>query len=1125
MRQSDATLRQIEAADPTANTWLSANAGSGKTRVLTDRVARLLLAGVSPQNILCLTYTKAAASEMQNRLFKRLGEWAMKPDAELRAALTELGEADVPDLGFARQLFARAIETPGGLRIQTIHSFCASILRRFPLEAEVTPNFTEMDERTAKILQTEVVEDMAAGKDRPRFEALAEFYSGDDIARLTREILSRREAFEAETTAQTIWGWFDLPSGFDDDTLADRAFAPGDAAMIAELRGILAGGSTNDAKAAVKLTAIRNDPLTTSDLPVLESVFLTGAGATAPFAAKIDSFPTKGTRTGAAAHLMDALNGLMARVEDARDLRIRLDAARKTRALHGFAWPFLTEYERRKQLRGWLDFDDLILRAGRLVNDPVVAAWVLFRLDGGVDHILVDEAQDTSPAQWRVIESLAREFTTGESARSDRHRTLFVVGDQKQSIYSFQGADPAEFIRMRDRFGTALAGVGQRLGALQLEYSFRSSAAVLGLVDRALEGAAGLGQEIKHRAFHGERPGRVDLWPAIENEKADEPRPWTDPVDTPSPEDGQVRLANAVADAIAEMLAGGSVPDDDLGARPIRPRDVLVLVRRRSEVFHQIIRACKARNLPIAGADRLRIGGELAVKDLTATLAFLATPEDDLSLAAALRSPLFGLSEDALFRLAHGRGRKYLWNVLRERAEDHRRTVETLTDLRDQADFLRPYDLIDRLLTRHDGRRHLIARLGPEAEEGIDALLTQAMAYERTEVPSLTGFLTWLAAEEVEIKRQVDSAGDQIRVMTVHGAKGLEAPIVILPDTARRNPPNSGELVALDTHRVAWKSRSAETPGAMQEALNAKAERDHEEDMRLLYVAMTRAESWLIVAAAGKVGDPGQSWYRIVESGLQAVGAETQDFALGEGLRFHLGTWPDRAGGDTPASDESVPQALPAWIMTQPGPPVVPPGPLVPSDLGGAKIVAGAEEGADLDAALRHGRQIHRLLEFLPAYDRDHWPRIAGDLLAFGEDAARPDEVETLLGEIFAVLDNPDLAPLFAPGTLAEVEISAPATVAGRTRIHGIVDRLIVEPDRVLAVDFKTNQSVPATEADIPEGILRQLGAYELALGEVYPGRVIETAVLWTRTGALMTLTPGIALRAIGRLDGPVGGS
>jgi double-strand break repair helicase AddA len=1119
MTMDDATLRQIEAADPGANTWLSANAGSGKTRVLTDRVARLLLADVSPQNILCLTYTKAAASEMQNRLFKRLGEWAMKPDDALRSELSDLGVDKVDDLARARRLFAGAIETPGGLKIQTIHSFCAAILRRFPLEAGVTPQFKEMDDRTAKLLQAEVLDDMAAGPGRAKLEALAAFFTDPEFASFTRDVVGKREAFQHAVTQDQVWSWFGLPPGYDIATLEAEVFAPGDGVLIAALLPILVGGSSTETGAAEKLSGLNASGLSASDLPILESVLLTGASATEPFSAKIGSFPTKATQKGAAASLMPELEDLMRRVEAARPTRLALDTARKTLALHGFARPFLAEYEARKHARGWLDFDDLITLAGRLLNDPGLAAWVLYRLDGGIDHILVDEAQDTSPAQWRVIDSLAREFTTGESARSDRERTLFVVGDVKQSIYSFQGADPAEFTRMHGRFDTAFREVGRQVAELQLEYSFRSSRAVLDLVDHSLRDAPGLGDPINHIAFNNERPGRVDLWPLVAAPEKPDKAAWTDPVDTAAPDDAAVILAQKVADAIADMLKTGTVPGENGEIRPVTPGDIMVLVRHRSELFHQIIRACKSRNLAVAGADRLRIEAELAVRDITATLAFLATPEDDLSLGAALRSPLFGLSEDDLFRLAHSRDRRYLWNVLRE-SGTHFAAVEILTDLRNEADYFRPYDLIDRILTRHHGRRRLIARLGPEAEDGIDALLAQALNYERMEVPSLTGFLTWLAADEVEIKRQMDSAGDQIRVMTVHGAKGLESPIVILPDTSKPRHRSDGRLVEVGGH-MAWRAAQANAPEAMGEALAAAQAREREEHMRLLYVAMTRAESWLVVAGAGDVGKPGdeKSWYRIAEAGMLKAGAVAHTFPTGEGLRVEQGGWGARTEhadtGETPPLT-----ALPVWTTTQPGIPPAQPATLTPSDLGGAKVIGGGDEDeAALDAALRRGRQVHRLLEFLPGYDRGDWAKVAADLLAFGEDAAAPDEVDDLLGEVRAVLDAPALAHLFAPGALAEVEISAPVSIAGATRLHGVIDRLVIAPDHVLAVDFKTNRIAPDRPDDIPEGILRQMGAYEAALAQVFPDRRIDTAVLWTRSAALMPLPPGLALRAFGRLD------
>ena len=1105
MKHDAATQRQIEAADPTANTWLSANAGSGKTRVLTNRVARLLLTGVSPQNILCLTYTKAAASEMQNRLFGTLGEWAMKPAAALRAELEKLGVEETGDLAQARRLFAAAIETPGGLKIQTIHSFCAAILRRFPLEAGVSPQFQEMDDRSAKLLQAEVLDEMALGPDRAALDAVARFYNDSDFTALTGEIVRRRGGFEAEVPDETIWGWFDLAPGFGDDDVPGIAFAGAERALIQQVGPILARQSPTMQTLADTLAKLKFDAPDKDDLTELYEAFLYKGNGVPKAEAKTKSVPTKKAAEALGATL-DPFHDFMERVARAREAELALDAARKTRALHRFARPYVAAYEARKQARGWLDFDDLILRAGALLNDPTLATWVLYRLDGGIDHILVDEAQDTSPDQWRVIESLAREFTTGESARSERGRTLFVVGDMKQSIYSFQGADPTGFSRMQGQFEGAFGQVGVALRDLELEYSFRSSAAVLDFVDHALAGVlgAGVGREVKHLAFDIDRPGRVDLWPVVEKDDDTEPGHWTDPVDLPSPTDAPVKLAEKIADSIAEMIDTGTLPTKDGPFRPITPGDIMVLVRRRSALFHHIIRACKARGVAVAGADRLRIGGELAVKDLTAALAFLATPEDDLSLAAALRE-----------------------------AKDHAATVAILTDLRDEADYLRPYELIDRILTRHDGRRRLIARLGAEAEDGIDALLAQALAYERIEVPSLTGFLTWLAAEEVEIKRQMDAADDRVRVMTVHGAKGLEAPVVFLPDTGLRRPSDRDKLVETGSG-TAWRIAKDEAPPVLRAAAEAKAAREQEEQMRLFYVAMTRAESWLIIAAAGDVGKEGDgvTWYRIAEAGMEAAGAVTQDFGGETGRRVETGDWNGAVPKSHAPDTEAASAPLPAWAAQPVPTPEKPARLLSPSDLGGAKIVLGDgallaldENPDDSEAALKRGRQIHRLLEFLPGYRQDDWPETAEALLAFGEDAASAAETETLLDEARKVLGAPELSHLFAPETLAEVEFSAPSGLADGPRIHGIIDRLIVGPEQVLAVDFKTNRIVPDRPQDIPEGILRQMGAYERGLREIYPGRRIETAILWTRAARLMALPAGLGLRAFGRLDAGQGHS
>ncbi len=1099
VKRDDATERQVRAADPAATTWLSANAGSGKTRVLTDRVARLLLNGTEPQHILCLTYTKAAATEMQNRLFRRLCEWAMKPDAGLRADLLALGEDGLtPDhLAQARRLFARAIETPGGLRIQTIHSFCATLLRRFPLEAGVSPQFVELDDRAARLLREEIVEELALTR-RGVMEDVARHYAGEDFAGLMEEVAGNAAAFEPmldEAAARAMFGA--APDDSPAAVLAD-VFLGAEADLVSRILPVLLAGSSTDQKVAATLSALPMDAPGPGGLAALEGLFLTGAKAKEPFTAKIGSLPTKATRAALDPADLTRLEEWMARVERARPRRLALTAAERTAVLHRFAAAFLPLYAARKAAHGWLDFDDLIWRAKALLTDPSVAAWVLFRLDGGIDHILVDEAQDTGPDQWRVIELLAAEFTAGEGAQQGS-RTLFVVGDKKQSIYSFQGADVAAFDAKAAVFEARFRAAGLTFRTEKLEHSFRSSPAVLGLVDAVFAGAdaaipRAMGEGIAHIAQRTGMPGRVDLWPLVEPAGDTEEDDWENPVDLIAVTHHAARLARDVAAEIRAMIEGGVQIPDQGGIRPCHAGDFLILVQRRSAIFAEIIDACKREGLAIAGADRLKLGAELAVKDIAALLSFLALPEDDLSLATALRSPLCGWSEAELYDLAQGRG-GYLWQALR----NHDRwpgTRAMLADLRDHAYFLRPYELIERALTRWGGRQRLVARLGAEAEDGIDELLSQALSYERTEVPGLTGFLTRLQTDEVDVKRQMESEGRRIRVMTVHGSKGLEAPIVILPDTADRKPRDRDEVHVLGSGAGVWRMSGDEAPDALAAARAVRAERTSDENLRLLYVALTRARYWLIVCGAGEAKSDA-AWHNMVAAGMGRVGA-----APGPGgrLRFQTGDWPDSAPGLV--SEPVAAVTLPPWALTPAAAPDRPARPLTPSDLGGAKILfrPGEAEGPDQAEAMRLGSLLHLLLERLPGVPRADWPAFA-DALGAGAQ----------LAEATAVLDRPELAPLFAPGTLAEVAVTAPF---GAGRIVGTIDRLIVAPDRVTAVDFKSNRATPGRPEDVPEGILRQMAAYGAALAAIWPGRRVDLAILWTATAVLMPLPPDLVAAA-----------
>lgn len=1117
MKHNDATLRQIQAADPQNAIWLSANAGSGKTRVLTDRVARLLLDGVSPQNILCLTYTKAAASEMQNRLFKRLGEWAMKSDEDLQSALLELGHSGKVDLPLARQLFACAIETPGGLKIQTIHAYAASILRRFPMEAGVSPQFKEMDDRAAKDLRASILDQMSEGDLSPLVTDLSGHFSGEDFDALAAQITGNRTLFEDAQSYETVAGWFGISRLLDEKHLLDMLFQPGDLSMLKSLADVLASGSATEQRAAGHL---QGADFSAASLDLMTRCCRFMLVQKMPFSAKIGSFPTKATREGAFANLMPQLDGFMQRLEDARHQHLALHNARRSYVLHAFAHPFVTLYEQAKLDRGWLDFDDLILKAGALLTDPSVASWVLFKLDGGIDHILVDEAQDTSPAQWRIIDALAREFTSGAGARDDIDRTIFVVGDPKQSIYSFQGAEPAAFDRMNRSFTKRLAQIDRKLVQLPLEHSFRSSRAVLEFVDTALKSQDGLGGTLLHRAFFTDKPGRVDLWPNIDPVSFEEGRDWNDPVDLPSPKDHRVQLAEHIAAEIDRMIKTETIPSENGDTRPVNAGDILVLVRSRKELFHEIIRACKSRAIPIAGADQLKIGAELAVKDLTALLSFLATPEDDLSLAAALRSPVFGWSEDDLFRLAHPRSKgKFLWRALSENAERFPETFSILTDLRNSADFLRPYEVLERVLTRHEGRKKLLARLGGEAEDGVDALLAQAMSYEQSDTPSLTGFLTWLQSDEVTIKRQMDSVGRQVRVMTVHGSKGLEAPIVILPDLAQRRASAMPVIAELGDGLAFFSPKKEDRTEAIEAVAQGLSQAEMEERTRLLYVAMTRAEQWLILCAAGDVGKPdAQSWYRICEAAMGTSVGMSLETPTGSGSRIQTGVWP--APSENPAEEQSsTPGALPNWAVTQATMPKPAPKAISPSDLGGAKMLSGEVAEGNPQDPLKRGRQIHLLLEHLPAQPEDHWPKITAFLLGQGEDQASAAEQKDLLAEAHAVLTDPKLAPLFSGPDLAEVPITATLDKFPGRVLHGIIDRLIIRDDEVLAVDFKTNRIVPKTEAETPDGLLAQLGAYRAVLRQIYPDRNVSTAILWTQSRVLMRFTNSLVDETFDHLD------
>ena len=1108
---------QRAAADPGVSAWISAAAGTGKTRVLTDRVLRLLLKGNPPGRLLCLTFTKAASAEMTNRVHARLAEWARLAEAALDNDLESLlgAPADAEHRRRARRLFADVLEAPGGLRIQTIHAFCESVLGRFPLEADLAPHFAVADERTAAELLDDARDrvlsrarhDDALGAALGNIVAhVSERDFADVMAKIAIErgriarLFAQHGSLEGAIGA--IRRCLGLEEGEDEATILaaasrDTAF---DGASLKRAAAAMARGGKTDANHGRIIAEWLADPARRAEsFEDYFSVYFTQGNGSRR--ARLAGKPTLAVEP-------DAATVLAAEAERLAAVRERLNAAfalATTAALLELGNALIAGYAALKRRRAMLDYDDLILHARDLLRRPGIAPWVLYKLDGGLDHILIDEAQDTNPEQWEVIAALAEEFFAGEGAREE-DRTLFAVGDPKQSIYGFQRADPASFARWRETFAERVAAADKPWRAAELVRSFRSVAPVLNVVDRVFappavsEGVLFDEGPIHHVSNRLGQAGSVEIWPTEKTEAPPDPGIWEPPVARADVRGPSARLATRIARRIDGWIRREEVLPSR--GRPITAGDIMILVQRRSAFVDEMVRALKQNEVDAAGVDRLIISDEIAVMDLIALGRFVLLPEDDLTLAVVLRSPLVGLSEEELFELAYERGRKTLWQRLGARAEPRFREAHAfLAAALARADFMPPFEFYAEALGV-GGRRKLVSRLGPEANEPIDELLGRALEYERDHVPSLQGFLQWLHAGNAEVRRDLDHRRDEVRVLTVHGAKGLEAPIVFLPDTCRI-PTHDEPLLWPEDGLVLWRPRRNREDAVAHAAREAAQARQRQEYRRLLYVALTRTEDRLYVCGWETRNGRGKDcWYDLVRA---AVEPEAERVTLedgGEGLRLESPqTGPaDRTGAAPDDLGEDLP--LPLWAERQAEAEAPAAVPLAPSRADENEVARSPLDAEDR-AATRRGHLIHRLLETLPDLSAGERAPAAARFLSQSALGLDEEEAADIARQTLGVLDDPAFATLFGPGSRAEAALSGRL---GDRVVSGRIDRLAVTQDEVLVVDYKTNRKPPADPSGVPLPYLRQMAAYRALLGQIYPGRTVRCALLWTDSPRLMTL-------------------
>ncbi len=1104
-------LRQARASNPAASAWVSANAGSGKTHVLTQRVLRLLLDGTAPAQILCLAYTKAAAANMAERVFGKLALWTSLDDKALTQAIVDSG-ASTPrphDLIFARQLFARAIETPGGLKIQTLHAFAERLLRLFPFEANVPAHFNVLDETESKRLLTQardaaLAELAASSESRNALDLVARESGAARFDELLTEALRCAEIFEAHDDVKSYAAVLRVPLGL----------SPG--ATVASVEAEMLGGDTgrarrerwaerletgrkHDCNIAASLRAANREVPQRDRVQGLLDAFFKENGEGGPRGGENGAIATRDLARDDPS-LEEDLRREQARLLALRERRRAALTLERSAALFVVVRSILAAFARMKAEHGALDFSDQIARALALVTRSS-AAWVLHKLDYGLDHLLLDEAQDASAPQWGILAAMSAEFFAGAGARP-KDRTIFAVGDEKQSIFAFQGAAPRMFAEMKHDFAERHREAKRAFADVPLTFSFRSSQTILDAVDMTFR------RELAWRdvAAPGEPPpshqairdlkGVVELWPPIAPTPAPDPEDWSMPLDPPAQDDPPVILARRIAEVIKGWLKPASherVIDPDTGEmRRIRESDVMILVRTRNAFFEAMIRALKSANVKAAGADRLKLKDHIAVMDLIAAGRAAMLPDDDLTLASVLKSPLIGLDDDALMKIATGRSGS-LADALKRAdegvASEAARRLEVWCG---RAKTLSPFAFYGFLLGQDGGRRALIGRLGPEAADPIDEFLTLALMHEQCEAPSLHNFLSEVESADVEIKRDMEVETEGVRVLTVHASKGLEAPIVFLPDACggpdARHEPKLMRLTPRpgDPPVLAWPRKSAEDADAVAAARAEARAAQAGEHRRLLYVAMTRAAQRLIVAGyETSRRRPDDCWYNLVEAGLADKlveapapfrGAET---ILSSANRFAPRMRPERR--PFPSRD-----ALPGWLLAQAAPEAAA-APLNPSRAGGGR-------GGDPERALE-GRLAHALIEMLPSLLPE---RRLGAAMAYLEawGGALAESARAALAlKVLAAIDAPELSPLFGPRARAEVPLTGLLQRPGRPDLpySGRLDQLVATGEGVLIVDFKLGEK-PIHPA---QAHVAQLALYRLALQPLYPGLPIRAALVY----------------------------
>lgn len=1042
--------QQIKASDPSSSIWVSASAGTGKTKILTDRVIRLLLTGAELNKILCLTFTNAAANEMKERIIGTIFRWSILPDHELALELekTQGAPASYKQLILAADLYEQYLRSENSLNVQTIHSFCQKLLKQFPLEAGISPNFQIIDEIKEQALLNEIKTIIIR---HPNLEIITRYLITNFheliIDEIFNEIIQNKQLFTHNNII------------YDCDIIEISKH------LIAKLSTPIEEYFTDFIEHQLLQNILGSNPTFSQ----VKDLFLTAQGT-------MRKHLDKNLKKNQILYdeLLELQQEFYQKTQEFKNQQLQYFS----KLIELLSSSLISEYENIKAKKALLDYDDLIEKSCLLLSNSDAKEWILYKLDGFIDHLLVDEAQDTSGSQWKVINSLITEFYSGEGSNKT-DRTIFVVGDAKQSIFSFQGAELNTFIETNLKLAEKIYYANKKFSNIELEVSYRSGQEILDVVyavfcSQQKIAPYSFAMPIYNlEAFRKNLKSSVELWPLCKapSEKQDF---W--PIkENPQSENVQIILANQIASYIKTLIDSKIILSSTQKA--VRPQDIMILFRKRDQLVKQVIRSLEEHNLHTSGLDRINLQENMAVQDLLNIARFVLNPDDDLNLASLLKSAIIGATDKELYDLTTNRTGS-LWHSLEinsTKYQDlHGKLLEFQT-LYTQTNILEFFQYITDIM----GYRALLTE---QNDDAINELLYICENYMIQHNNSMQKFLLWLGSINSSIKRE-NLGEDQIRIMTVHGAKGLQAPIVIMCDTTSM-PSNNNRFFWAENKQLVASKHSEDSSEYLQELKNEAKKLGYAEYLRLLYVAMTRAQEKLIICgyqAAKNVSE--DCWYEIINRTMQRLASAQEDGSLIYG-RNEINDI--TAEASTLSSNQNIIHFYPEFLNKT-----------LAIKTRVDSYIASSTTPLAQENHLEYGLIFHKILE--DSISSKKLDKMSSHPFIKSLSSAQQNRI---LGSIEKIQGNLEFRELLKLKTFTEINMG---TLQNSSSIDlKRVDLMICDHERVIIIDYKSDNKPPQNIDHVPLSYIEQLAHYKQICQLIYPSKQIITKILWLENGQLM---------------------